>query len=96
MPGRRGEEATSTRSHERERVNVDAVQQRLSTKRQKKRHRAHGISHARFILTEFDQHVFGTRDDVVEVVFGQHQHALVQLDGRLFAGTGIGARGVHQ
>jgi hypothetical protein len=45
---------------------------------------------------EFDEQVFGRRDDTLEVVFGQHKHALVQLDGHLFLGIGVGDRRVNQ
>lgn len=48
------------------------------------------------LLTEFDEQVFGRRDDTLEVVFGQHKHAFVWLDGHLFLDTGVGDRRVNQ
>lgn len=63
----------------------------LTFKKDKKRGRLR-----RTILTEFDQKVFGGGDDIVEIVFGQHQDALVRLDGHLFLETGVGDGRVHQ
>lgn len=54
-----------------------------------------GTSTAGLQLTEFDEQVFGLGDDTVEIVFGQHQNALVRLDRHLFLAL-VGERRVRQ